>query len=395
MIALSCVHCGLRMKITEDDGGKKAQCPGCGQVVPVPSENSARPGRRPRGTGLSSAGSGEARPLAPIYLERTQVLPRPEVPAPEPPAAHLIPTRSEQPEPDADAQADLTACLGPPQAADEIGRLGPYRVLEVLGSGGMGVVYRAEDTQLRRLVALKAMLPAMAASRTARQRFLREARAAASIQHDHVITIYQVGETTTEGVGGVPWLAMPFLRGETLDTHLQRLGSAPFPVPEAIRIGREIAEGLQAVHDLGLIHRDIKPANIWLEAPHDRVKILDFGLVLAARGELPLTQAGAIVGSPSFMAPEQANREAIDARSDLFSLGCVLYRMCTGELPFQGDDTLSTLLALASTTPPPARERNPDLPGWFSDLIMRLLARKPADRPASAAEVAQILAASG
>jgi serine/threonine protein kinase len=381
------------MTITEDEGGKKAQCPGCGQVVPVPTENSARLGRRPRGSGLSSAGSRESQALEPIYLEPTRTLPRPPVsvsPGPGP-ALYDLPTRIEPVDPTAEPVTDLTACLAPPQAADEIGRLGPYRVLEILGSGGMGVVYKAEDPQLGRLVALKAMLPALAASPTARQRFLREAKAAASVQHDHVVTIYQVGETTLEGQRGVPWLAMAYLRGTTLDARLQRLGSTPVPVFEAMRIGREIAEGLQAVHELGFVHRDIKPGNIWLEAPLDRVKILDFGLAHDSRGEAQLTQAGAIVGSPAFMSPEQANRQAIDARSDLFSLGCVLYRMCTGELPFQGDDTLSTLLALASTTPPPARERNPELPGWFSDLIMRLLARQPAERPGSAAEVAQVL----
>src|SRR5262249_5905800 len=155
-------------------------------------------------------------------------------------------------------EQDLCAFLAPSQAADELGRLGPYRVLEVLGSGGMGVVFRAEDPQLRRQVALKAMLPALAANKSARQRFLREARAAASIKHEHIVTIYQVSEDR-----GVPFLAMEFLEGESLDDRAKRMGQ--LPLAEALRIGREIASGLEAAHEHGLIHRDIKPANIWLE----------------------------------------------------------------------------------------------------------------------------------
>src|SRR5262249_19656984 len=142
---------------------------------------------------------------------------------------------------------------------DELGRLGPYRVLQVLGAGGMGVVFRAEDPQLARLVALKTMLPALAASDSARQRFLREARAAAAIKHDHIVSVYQVGEDRN-----VPFLAMEFLDGESLDSLVKREGK--LPVPETLRIGRQIASGLAAAHKRGLIHRDIKPANIFLES---------------------------------------------------------------------------------------------------------------------------------
>ena len=141
---------------------------------------------------------------------------------------------------------------------DELGRLGPYRVLKVLGAGGMGVVFQAEDPHLQRLVALKAMLPGLAASESAKQRFLREARAAAALKHDHIVTIYQVGEDR-----GAPFLAMEFLEGESLDDRLKREGK--LPLAEVLRIGREMAEGLAAAHERGLIHRDIKPANVWLE----------------------------------------------------------------------------------------------------------------------------------
>src|SRR5262249_39032557 len=159
---------------------------------------------------------------------------------------------------DGDCQGSLTDLLGPPQADDELGRLGKYRILKVLGHGGMGVVYQAEDPELKRMVAIKAMLPGQAASANAGQRFLREAQAMAAIKHDHIVTIYQVDRAR-----GVPFLAMEFLKGEPLAERLER--EAKMPVAEVLRIGREIAQGLAAAHEHGLIHRDIKPANIWLE----------------------------------------------------------------------------------------------------------------------------------
>jgi hypothetical protein len=282
---------------------------------------------------------------------------------------------------------ELYEFLGPPEGAGELGRLGGYRVLRVLGSGGMGVVFLAEDPQLRRRVALKAMLPGTATP-AARQRFLREARAAAAIEHDHIITVYQVGEDR-----GVPFLAMQLLRGQSLDDRLRREGA--LPVAEALRIGREAAQGLAAAHARGLIHRDVKPANLWLEEGSGRVKILDFGLARDTRGESQLTQSGAIVGSPAFMSPEQASARPADARSDLFSLGVVLYRLATGELPFKGDTLVSTLMAVASENPPPPRQVNPQVPAPLSDLILELLAKDPGERPASAQKVVQALTALG
>ncbi|HEV3262871.1 MAG TPA: serine/threonine-protein kinase [Gemmataceae bacterium] len=276
--------------------------------------------------------------------------------------------------------------LAPARGAQELGRLGPYRILKVLGAGGMGVVFEAEDPHLDRLVALKALLPALASRPSARRRFLREARAAAAIEHDHIIHINQVGEEC-----GVPFLAMPLLRGESLDGRLQREGK--LPVAEVLRIGREIAEGLTAAHEHGLIHRDIKPDNIWLEGSLARVKILDFGLARAAADTTRLTQWGTIVGTPAYMAPEQSRALAVDHRADLFSLGCVLYRMATGEAPFKGTDTMSILAALALDSPTPPRDRDAHIPEGLSDLVMQLLAKDATARPASARAVAEMLEA--
>ncbi len=268
--------------------------------------------------------------------------------------------------------------LGPPQGPDEIGRLGQYRILKQLGQGGMGVVFQAEDTQLRRLAALKVMLPELAAREHARARFLREARAAAALKHDNVVTIYQVGED-----GPVPFLAMEFLTGKSLEEWLRPDRRAT--IPEALTLGKQIAKGLAAAHAAGLIHRDIKPANLWLEAPRGRVKILDFGLARNMAGEFTaLTQSGAVVGTPAYMAPEQARGEVVDHRCDLFSFGCILYRMVTGRMPFQGNTLYAVLAAIATETPPSVQELNPTVPAALASLIERLLAKAPADRPASA-----------
>jgi Leucine-rich repeat (LRR) protein len=282
--------------------------------------------------------------------------------------------------------------LAPPQATDEIGRLGGYRVLKLQGAGGMGLVFQAEDLRLRRMVALKVMKPEAAATPTARERFLREAQAAAAIEHEHIVTIHHVGEDR-----GVPFLAMQWLKGISLDDWLKQEGS--LPTAAVLRIGRQIALGLAAAHEQGLIHRDIKPANIWLETPTGepggvgpgRVKLLDFGLARAQADEAHLTQSGAIMGTPAYMAPEQARGEKVDHRCDLFSLGVVLYRMATGQLPFRGGNTLAVLSSLAVDTPAPPRALNAHCPEELSQLIMSLLEKAPAKRPASAREVVAAL----
>lgn len=264
--------------------------------------------------------------------------------------------------------------LAAPQLPDELGRLGEYRVLRLIGQGGMGKVYLAEDVRLQRRVALKVL------TKGGDERFLREARLLAKVEHDHIVTVYQIAEDR-----GTQYLAMPYLQGETLESRLKALGK--LPLSESVRIGKQIAQGLAAAHKHNLIHRDIKPSNVWLEEGSDRVKILDFGLARDTNAETMLTQEGAVVGTPAFMAPEQAQGAAVDHRADLFSLGCVLYQMISGFSPFARKDILSTLRALEMDTPEAPAVCQPETPGPLSDLAMALLAKKPDDRPKSAQEV--------
>ncbi|MBI1831832.1 MAG: protein kinase, partial [Planctomycetes bacterium] len=276
--------------------------------------------------------------------------------------------------------------LSPPQGPGELGRLDHYRVLKLLGKGGMGMVFMAEDTLLHRIVALKVMLPSIAKKAIAKDRFIREARATAKIEHDHIVTIYQVSKEDSE----VPYLAMQFLRGMTLEDWLK--AGKTLNIPQIMRIGKEVAKALAAAHAQQLIHRDIKPSNIWLDAANKgRVKILDFGLARPTNEETHLTQEGMILGSPAYMSPEQARGQDVDERCDLFSLGCVMYRLCAGKLPFAGKDAMSMLLAITSEEPPALAQLNSDVPPALAELIHKLLAKAPSDRPASAKEVVQTI----
>ncbi len=275
----------------------------------------------------------------------------------------------------------------PAQSPDEIGRLGNFRVLRLLGRGGMGTVFEAEDLRLRRRIALKVMLPRMSEDASGRERFLREARSAAAVHHRHVVTIFEVGQS-----GNVPYLAMELLRGETLEDRLQREGKLSAKI--AATIASQIADGLHAAHQSGLLHRDIKPANIWLESPAGdvgseelNVKLLDFGLARTMSGIDGLTQSGLLIGTAQYLSPEQARGEPLDGRSDLFSLGCVVYRMLTGRLPFGGKDLLSQLNALAVATPPQIESLNASVSEELAQLTHRLLARGATERPGDASEV--------
>jgi eukaryotic-like serine/threonine-protein kinase len=276
--------------------------------------------------------------------------------------------------------------FGPPAVPGEVGVLGPYRILKELGKGGMGAVYLALDTRLDRKLALKVMLPQFAAAAASRERFLREARAAAKISHDNVVTVFEADERD-----GVPYITMQFLQGYPLDHYLKTKGAPP--LPHVIRIARETALGLAAAHGSGLVHRDIKPANLWLEAPIGRVKVLDFGLAKPVGSESELTRSGAVVGTPSYMSPEQAHGLKVDHRTDLFSLGAVLYRLCTGKNPFVGEHVMAVLAAVLTDEPVPVRDLNPNIPEPLAALIHQLLAKKPEERPQTAEDVAKQLRA--
>jgi serine/threonine protein kinase/WD40 repeat protein len=286
------------------------------------------------------------------------------------------------PEPGHDAAISLDF-LSPSTKPGSLGRLGHYEVLEVVGQGGMGTVLRAFDEKLHRIVAIKVLAPELASNGPARQRFVREARATAAVTHDNVIAIHAV-----EDDGPIPYLIMQFIQGCTLQQKLERTGQ--LPLKEMLRLGVQIADGLAAAHRHGLVHRDIKPSNILLENGIERVKITDFGLARAV-DDASLTGSGYIAGTPAYMSPEQANGERVDYRSDLFSFGSVLYTLCAGHPPFQGDSSMAVLRRVCEDTPRPLREINPDLPEWLQALIAKLQEKDPANRFGSAAEVAQLL----
>ncbi len=274
--------------------------------------------------------------------------------------------------------------LSPSTRPDSLGRIGHYEVLQVLGKGGFGIVFRAFDDVLQRVVAVKVMAPQLAATSPARKRFLREARTSAAVRHENVVQVYEVAEQP------LPYLAMEFIPGETLQQKLDRSG--PLEVSEVLRIGRQIAEGLAAAHATDLIHRDIKPANVLIEGgPQQKVKITDFGLARAA-ADASISQSGIIAGTPMYMAPEQALGHKLDQRADLFSLGSVLYQMAAGRPPFRANSTVAVLKRVADDTPRPIREIIPETPQWLCDIITKLHAKNPDERYQSAREVTDVFA---
>jgi serine/threonine protein kinase len=266
-----------------------------------------------------------------------------------------------------------------------LGRIGHFDVMRVLGRGGMGVVLEAFDSHLQRNVALKVLDPDLSNDDTAKQRFCREARAAASITHENVVAVHQVQKA--EG-GALPFMVMQLISGETLEQRLAR--EKKLSVREIVRIGMQAARGLAAAHAQGLVHRDIKPGNILLESQYDRVKLTDFGLARVAE-DLKLTRTGFVSGTPLYMAPEQARGEQTDPRSDLFGLGAIMYEMSTGQTPFKGDSALSVLRQITEVKHRPLREIEPNVPEWLADLIDELLAKKPEDRYQTATDVAEVL----
>jgi serine/threonine protein kinase len=282
-------------------------------------------------------------------------------------------------------ESTVKEMLAAPSHPEMLGRLGRYEIERIIGTGGMGIVLKGFDSDLNRPVAIKLLAPHLARVGAARQRFAREARAAAAVVHEHVVPIHNV-----ESEHAVPFLVMQFIPGESLQARVEREG--PLNVAEILRIGMQAAAGLAAAHAQGLVHRDVKPANILLENGVERAFLTDFGLARAS-DDASLTYTGVVAGTPHYMSPEQADGQPLDHRSDLFSLGSVLYFMATGHPPFRADRPMAVLKRTCHDPHRPAWQCNAEIPDALSDIIDRLLEKKPGQRFASAAELQSALAA--
>ena len=271
------------------------------------------------------------------------------------------------------AVRQVLASLLPTDEPASLGRLANFEVLGVIGSGAMGVVLKAQDPSLDRIVALKVMNPALALCGTARQRFARESKAAAAILHPNVIAIHGVSASDE-----LPFLVMPYVTGMSLQQRVWTEGT--LSLPEILRIGSQVAAGLAAAHRQGVIHRDIKPSNILLDDGVETALITDFGIARTI-DDATMTRTGTITGTPEYMSPEQARGDAIDFKSDLFSLGSVLYRICTGHTPFRAQTAFGVLRRITDQHPAPIRETNPEIPTWLCSLIERFHAKDPQERP--------------
>jgi serine/threonine protein kinase/Tol biopolymer transport system component len=309
----------------------------------------------------------------------------PTAPGPKPPGAAL-----RSPPPGAGAGAGVGgAGAGPtPTPRGLAGRkLQSYRIFEQLGSGAMSVVYRAEDSRLERAVALKFLAPELSRDPQAKARFLREARAASSLDHPNICTIHEIEETDDHQI----FIAMPYYGGETL---AQRIARGPLPLDELLDIALQVAQGLAKAHRHGIVHRDIKPANLML-TPDGVVKIVDFGLAKLAdsSGSRTGPRTGSAGGTVAYVSPEQARGEAVDAGTDLWSLGVVLYEMAAGRRPFQGDNEQAVLYAVLRDEPRPLPELRPDAPPELARIVRRLLTKDREARYAAAEGVAADLRA--
>ncbi|MEO1524945.1 MAG: protein kinase [Planctomycetota bacterium] len=272
--------------------------------------------------------------------------------------------------------------LGPTDDPNSLGRIGNMEVLGVIGHGGAGIVYKAHDAALGRNVAIKLLNPTHADQESARTRFAREARAMAAITHEHIVPVYAVDEHH-----GVPYFVMEYVPGGTLALRLE---SGPLDVIETVRVGLQIARGLAAAHRLGVVHRDVKPSNILLAPGVERVRVADFGLARAFNDQTQ-TASGTLVGTPQFMSPEQVRGEAVDGRSDLFSLGSVLFNCVTGRLPFEASSIYAAMQKISGESAPSARDLNPDVPQWLDALIRQLHGRDPSHRIGSSEALEDIL----
>jgi TolB-like protein len=258
-------------------------------------------------------------------------------------------------------------------------RLGDYEILEQLGQGGMGIVYRARDGALDREVALKVLQPALATDEEYERRFIREAKTAAKLDHPNIVAVYAAGRCEN-----VLFMAMQLVRGRTLHQVLRE--KKRLPVAEALAIVRQSAEALEAAHKAGLVHRDIKPNNIMVD-DRDRVKIMDFGLMRSKMGGEAITRSGDFFGTPEYASPEQCETAELDGRSDLYSLGVVLYEMLTGRMPHKAETPLALFKKILHEKPRSVRAINPDVPAVVEALVSKMMAKRPSQRFASAAEL--------
>ncbi len=274
--------------------------------------------------------------------------------------------------------------LPPSPNPDALGKLGEFDLVELLGAGGMGLVFKAWDGELHRHVAMKVLAPHYSLLGASKKRFLREAQTAASIVSPYVVPIHAVA---TEN--DIPYLVMSYVPGCNFEERLQLEGTLT-PL-ETLRIAHQIAMGLAAAHERGLVHRDVKPGNVLLERGTSRVWLTDFGLAQAA-DSASLTHSGLIAGTPCYMSPEQARGETVDHRSDLYSLGGVMYTMVVGHPPFRAPTAYAVIKRIIEDEPRSLRSHSPEIPAWFDRLVMKLLAKEPSDRFSSSKEVAEVLA---
>ena len=281
----------------------------------------------------------------------------------------------------ADRAAEVLRCVTPSE--DFLGTLGDYTLIRLIGAGSTGVVFQAIDETLERTVALKVLRPSL--GEISRNRFLIEAKLAASIEHINVVTIFQVGQ-----VDRLAYMTMPWIPGQTLEYLLA--SGKQLDDDQIIEITCQVAAGLDAAHQKQLVHRDIKPANLWICEDDQRLKILDFGLARISDDNPNLTATGMLAGTPNFMSPEQTKGLELDGRSDLFSLGCVLYRLLAGRLPFGSPTVLCDAQLHSIAQPgPTSRARQRNINQDLSDLTMCLLEKQPINRPQSCEQLIELL----
>jgi serine/threonine-protein kinase len=259
----------------------------------------------------------------------------------------------------------------------------PYEIVEQVGGGGMGIVYKARDPRLQRFVALKYLPAFLGANPEIKRRFLQEAKTIASLDHPNLCTIFEVAEPEA----GQLVIVMPYYEGETLK---QKIARGPLPVAEALEYALQVARGLEHAHAAGVVHRDIKPANI-VVTPGRHVKILDFGIAKVADANANLTRTGAVLGTLSYMSPEQACGDPVDHRTDLWAMGVVLYEMLAGRPPFRAESMEALFSAIQWRDPAPLAALRPDVPPAVEELVHRLLEKEPARRYEDARALAPAL----